>query len=82
MTTLSDIKTSLAKLSSDIAAEKAEVSAAVAVLTEQVAALQATLAAGTGVTAEDLDGLMTQINGVNDAVKDIIVPAEVPAAAE
>jgi predicted RNA-binding Zn ribbon-like protein len=81
MTTLLDIKSSLAKLSSDIAAEKAEVSAAVLVLTEQVAALQATLAAGTGVTAEDLDALMTQINGVDAAVKDIMVTPAVEAPA-
>lgn len=74
MATLADVKAALAQAAADATAEKAEVATAIKTLSDQIVALQAQIAAGTAVTAADLDDLVTQINGIDTAVKDITVP--------
>lgn len=74
MATLKDVQASIAKLSTDIAAEKVLVLASIATLNGTIATLQAQLANGTQVSAADLQSLVDSLNGVDVQVQAITTP--------
>jgi len=75
MATLQEVKDAITQAAASATAEKQEVTANIQALTDQVAALQSQIASGSGVTAADLDALLVSIQGVDQQVKDITVPA-------
>lgn len=76
MATLKDVQDALDQAAKDATAEKAEVATAIADLNTQIQALKDQIANGSAVTAADLDGLVTKIQGIDAQVKDITVPAQ------
>ena len=75
MATLKEVQDALAQAAVDATTEKAEVAAAIQSLSDQIKALQDQIAGGAGVTAADLDGLLVSIQGIDQQVRDITVPA-------
>jgi flagellar hook-associated protein FlgK len=70
-TTLDQLKTDIATLKSDTAAEAVEVSTALQGLRDQIKSLQDQIAAGTVVTQADLDALDASVVDADTAVKAI-----------
>lgn len=74
MSTLQDLQSKIAQLASDIAAEKVEVQTMLTDLRTQVQTLSEQIAAGTPVTQEQLDTLVSSFDALDAAVKDISEP--------
>ena len=71
MATLQDVTAALEALKTTALEERTEVLAALSGLTEQIVLLQAQVASGAGVTAADLDALVSQISEVAATVEGI-----------
>ena len=74
MATLAEVQAKIAAVAVDIAAEKAEVQAAITDLKAQIQALQDQIGSGSVVTAADLDALVSALDTMSVAVKDISEP--------
>lgn len=64
---LQDVKNAIAQVKTDLANEKVEVAAEIQKLKDQIAA-------GSPVTSQDLDDLITSVNEIGSGVKDIFTP--------
>ncbi len=72
MATLKDVQNKIDELKGIVTTEAEEVSSAVASLKQTIADLQTQIAKGVPATTEDLDGLISQLGGVESSVSNII----------